>query len=64
MNENISWLIKTVGKWDYEVGIEVPNKEKFQELLSNIREEFSEDIISLDFVIIFDTLKYNLYPFD
>ncbi len=63
-HQNISWLIKTVGKWDYEVGVEVPNKEKFQELLSEIREMFSDHIINLEFVMIFDTIKYDLYPFD
>ena len=62
-NQHISWLIKTIGKWDYEVGVEVPNKEKFQELLSEIKEKFSEHIINLEFVIIFETMKYNLYPF-
>ena len=64
INEHISWLIKTVGKWDYEIGMEVPNKEKFQEVLSEIRENFSEYITNLDFIIIFQTLKYNLYPFE
>ncbi len=63
-HQNISWIIKTVGKWDYEVGVEAPNKEKFQELLSEIREKFSNHIINLEFVMIFNTIKYNLYPFD
>ncbi len=60
---NITYLIKTVGKWDYEVSIEVPNQEFFQAMLSEIREHFSDILSEMEFYTIFKDLKYNLYPF-
>ncbi|TAL47148.1 Lrp/AsnC family transcriptional regulator [archaeon] len=60
---NIVYAMKTVGKWDYELGIEVPNQERYQEVLSEIRENFSEFITNMEFVTIFKHIKYNLYPF-
>ncbi len=62
-NPYVSWLIKTVGKWDYEVGVDVPDRENFQKLLVDIRENFSENLVDLDFVSIFEIYKYDLYPF-
>jgi len=67
-HKNISWLIKTIGPWDYEIGVEAPDKETFQRLLSEIREKFSNHITNLDFVTIFEErsiegnpVKFQLY---
>tara|TARA_Y100000310_G_scaffold337764_1_gene425692 strand:+ start:705 stop:1691 length:987 start_codon:yes stop_codon:yes gene_type:complete len=60
---NITYLIKTVGKWDYEISVEVPDQQKFQEVLTELREQFSEIILNMESVILFKDLKYNLYPF-
>ena len=62
-HQNITYLIKTVGKWDYEISIEVPDQQKFQEVLTELREHFSEIIVNMESVILFKDLKYNLYPF-
>lgn len=60
---NITYLIKTVGKWDYEINVEVPDQQKFQEVFTELREQFSEIIVNMESVILFKDLKYNLYPF-
>ncbi len=59
---NMTYLIKTVGRWNYEIGIEVPDQQSYQEVLSELRNRFSEFITATDFVIIFKTIKYTLYP--
>ena len=60
---NIIYSIKCVGKWDYEVMVEVPNQEKFQQVLAELKEKFSGVIQSLEFVTMFKDLKYSLFPF-
>src|SRR3989344_5957840 len=57
-HQYITYLIKTIGKWDYEISIEVPDQKKLQEILSEIRENFPE--ANLNSVILFEELKYNL----
>lgn len=61
-HQYITYLIKTIGKWDYEISIEVPDQKKLQEILSEIRENFPE--ANLNSVILFEELKYNLFPFE
>lgn len=60
---NIVYIIKTVGKWDYEISVETPHPEKFQEILAEIKDHFLENIQSLEFVTVFNDIKYTLFPF-
>lgn len=60
---NIIYAIKCVGKWDYEIMVEVQNQEQFQEILAELKEKFSDVIQSLEFVTMFKDIKYNLFPF-
>lgn len=62
-NAYIVYMLKTIGKWDREFSIEVPDQQTFQTVLSEIRERFDELIQSLEFVVIFKDIKYNLFPF-
>ena len=59
---HITWLIKTLGQWDYEIGIEIENQEKLQEIIAELR-GLSPLLTKIDFLAIFNTLKYSLYPF-
>jgi DNA-binding Lrp family transcriptional regulator len=62
-HQNITYLIKTVGKWDYEISVEVLDQQKFQEVFTELREQFSDIIVNMESIILFQDLKYNLYPF-
>lgn len=62
-HQHIAYAIKTVGQWDYELVIEVPDQDAYQKVLSLLREEFSAWIIRMEFVHIFEDIKYSLYPF-
>jgi|SRR3989344_4022191 len=59
---HITWLIKTLGTWDYEVGVEVENQERLQEIISELRGSSSR-LMKIDFLAIFETIKYSQYPF-
>lgn len=61
---NIVYIIKTVGKWDYELSVEVPNLQFLQTILSELKENFSEILVNMEIITIFEDLKYNLYPFE
>ena len=60
---NIVYTIKTVGAWDFEVAVEVPDQQVFQRVLGEIREQFFDIIQQLEFVTVFQELKYNVFPF-
>jgi DNA-binding Lrp family transcriptional regulator len=60
---NLTWIIQTFGEWNYEIGAEVQNQEKLEEILKEIKKNFGDIIINIQFIIIFKNLKYNQYPF-
>ena len=62
-HQHITYLIKTVGKWDYEISVEVPDQERFQEVLTELREQFLETLANAESLLLFRELKYTLYPF-
>jgi len=62
-NQNITWLIKTIGSWNYEIGVEIENPEKLQELLITLRKACPE-ITKIGLYTVFKTIKYSLYPFN
>ena len=62
-HKNITYIIKTIGKWNYEIHIEVPNQETLQETLTQLREQILEDITNIEVIMLFEDIKYNLYPF-
>lgn len=59
---NVTWLITTAGAWDFEIGVEVENQERLQEIIDAIKDQ-NQSIMDIDFLTIFNNLKYNQYPF-
>lgn len=57
INENITYLMKTLGEYNYELRIEVETQEKYQDILKEIRSKFSESIEKLETNIVFKELK-------
>jgi DNA-binding Lrp family transcriptional regulator len=56
-HKNITWFFKTLGEHDFELRIEVDTQEKYQEIIKEIRSEFSSIINELETIIIFNELK-------
>ena len=56
-NKNIIWFFKTIGEHDFELRIEVENQEKYQEIIKELRSEFSAEIEEIETVLIFNELK-------
>ena len=56
-HKNITWFFKTLGNYDYEISVEVENQQKYQEVLKEIRSQFSSVIDEVETIIRFDELK-------
>lgn len=57
MHPNILWSHKMVGNWNYQVNIFAKNNDHFQEVLDKLREEFSENIVSFDTMMVFNSFN-------
>ena len=54
--------IETVGRWNFEITLEVENHEQLQKEILNLRNSF-KNIKNIEFIIMFeDDLVYNPYP--
>ncbi len=63
MHPNIIFYIETVGKWNFEIIYEIESQERLQDLIIELRTQFSEIIQDVESIIIFNHyVKYNQYP--
>ena len=65
VNDNPKMLlaIETVGPWNFEITLEVETHEELQEEISKLRNNFSDVVKNLEFIIMFeDDLVYDPYP--
>lgn len=63
VHRHITWLIKTLGRWDFEIEVEVKSQEELQEVVNELKDNFSHIIQRIEFAPIFRTIKYSQYPF-
>lgn len=56
------WPQRVIGNWDFELDLEMENYEKFQEVISEIKANFSDIIIESDFAIVSKEYKLDLFP--
>jgi Lrp/AsnC family leucine-responsive transcriptional regulator len=56
-NTNTTWYTKIVGKWNYQFSVFAKDNTEFNKILNRIRDDFTENIISYDSVIVFSQKK-------
>ena len=62
-NPRMVLAIETVGKWNFEITIEVESQEELQKEISKIRTEFNKIIKNVEFIVMFENdLIYDPYP--
>jgi Lrp/AsnC family leucine-responsive transcriptional regulator len=62
-NPNMILAIETVGEWNFEITLEVESHKDLQKEMTKLRDQFSENIKKLEFIIMFeDDLVYDPYP--
>jgi len=62
-NPRMVLAIETVGKWNFEITIEVESQEELQKEISKLRIEFNDIIKNVEFIVMFENdLIYDPYP--
>ena len=54
----ITWLVKTIGRWNFQLSVFAKDALHFREILSDLRKEFSDVIADYDSIMIFNQYKY------
>ena len=54
---NILWTYKMIGEWNYQVNIFALNNAHLHEVLNDLRNRFSDNIVSYDTSLVFNILK-------
>jgi Lrp/AsnC family leucine-responsive transcriptional regulator len=59
---DVVWPQKVIGNWDFEVDCEVSSYDRFQEIVSDLKEKFPEIIKNHEFCIVSKEFKLDFYP--
>ncbi len=59
---DVVWPMKVMGAWDFELDCEVENYDRFQDIILDIKEKFSDIIKNHEFCIVSKEFKLDLYP--
>ena len=54
---NVSWYYKFIGNWNYQVNILARNNAEFHDVINDLREKFSDNIVSFDVMMVFNSFK-------
>ena len=60
--ENLTYVINSIGSWDLEMDFEIEDFNKFNKIMLDIRDKFSDIIKHYDFVIVMNEDKLYYYP--
>lgn len=56
---NTEWCVKYVGPWNYQISIFAKDNRAFHRVLNQIREEFADNIIAFDSMLVFNQFKFE-----
>jgi DNA-binding Lrp family transcriptional regulator len=59
---NLNYIVKCVGKWDFELHMRAESNEEFRTMLMKVRDELADYLISYDTMIIFSKHKSIALP--
>ena len=57
-NNYVAWIVKTIGKWNFQLSVFAKDAIHFRDILSDLRKEFSDVIVDYDSIMIFNQYKY------
>lgn len=63
-NTNVIGIIKLIGLWDFEIEIEVENREELHIFVMEIRDKFKEIIKDFETLPLHHDYRYNYFPKD
>jgi Lrp/AsnC family transcriptional regulator for asnA, asnC and gidA len=59
---NVSYIVKCMGKWDFELHMHAESNEEFRTMLIKVRDELADYLVSYDTMIIFSKHKSVALP--
>ena len=59
---NLTYIINSIGSWDVELDFEIEDFNKFNQVMLELRDKFSDIIKHYDFVIVMNEDKLDYYP--
>ncbi len=62
INQNIVYIVKSLGPWEFEIDMEVENTEQFREIMMSIKTAFSDILKDYSALHIYQVHKYNFCP--
>ncbi|MCF7872509.1 Lrp/AsnC family transcriptional regulator [Candidatus Woesearchaeota archaeon] len=57
-HDNVLWYMKLIGKWNYQFSVFAKGNAEFHKILDDIRNTFSDNIISYDSIIVLNQQKF------
>lgn len=55
-------MVESLGSWDYELELEVSDPREIKNFTGRLYEQFSQDLVALNVIPIFQHLKYSGFP--
>jgi len=59
---NLSYVVKCMGKWDFEIHVHAESNEEFRKILMKVRDSLTDYIISYDTMLMFSKYKSTPLP--
>jgi len=56
------WPQRVIGTWDFELDFEIESYDKFQDIMLELKEKFSDMIKDYDFIIVSKEFKLDFFP--
>jgi len=63
-NTNVIGIIKLIGLWDFEIEIEIDNREQLHQFIMEIRDKFKDIIKEFETLPLYHDYRYNFLPKD
>lgn len=57
VHPNFTWYHQLVGDWNYQVNVFAKSNAHFHDIINDLRQEFPENIVSFDTVMVFNAFK-------
>jgi DNA-binding Lrp family transcriptional regulator len=61
-HRHVTNLLRTLGSWDFEIGVEYAHSADVMSMIAGLYEEFPEDISSIRSLTELETYKFNMFP--
>ena len=62
VHQNVVYVVKSLGQWEFEIDVEIEDAKKFREFMMDLKGRFNEIIQDYSALQIYKVWKYNFCP--